>query len=274
MTSVLVGMLASGENERDRAIEALRSQRFTRWDMKLIEGLPNKEAHETLYRTFMEEAPRYTHFLKVDADMVLRRATALQEMLDVFGHNPDADWITFDVHDWYSGMLIPGMQMFTSRVSWEASPDTLIVDTKPQCPGRSLRIWDALASPADHSPDPSPLQAFRFGVHRMIKALQPDRPKEQRHFARALIQWTIVDHIWKHFRTAGEARRALAVAGAELVMRGETAAFEHSYVHPGLTAVFRERFAAMDAAQLEDYAGIIWDVPLMNQARWMSAFLT
>src|SRR5262249_50440692 len=113
-SSVLVGMLCSGERERDEAVAALKGQTFPDWELVSFENLPNKQAHDQLYQMFMEEAGNFSHFLKLDADMVFRRETALQEVLQVFGRVPELDWLMLDVQDWYSNTLMPGLQIFSN----------------------------------------------------------------------------------------------------------------------------------------------------------------
>ena len=106
----LVGMLYAGENEYAASVAALERQSLHDWDLVRIEHLPNKEAHNRLYRTFMERADVYRFFLKLDADTVLRNEhslEALYTLLDV----PQRDTLVIDVHDWISDSLIPaGMQ--------------------------------------------------------------------------------------------------------------------------------------------------------------------
>lgn len=79
------------------------------------------------------------------------------------------------VQDWYSDSLIEGFHMFSDRVSCPVTRDSRFVDASPTTPGKRLKLWDSPAPVADHSPDPSPMQAFRFGVHRALKVVQPRR---------------------------------------------------------------------------------------------------
>lgn len=266
--SVLVGMLYSGENERGDAVAALKGQRFTDWELVSFENLPNKQAHDELYQMFMEEAGNFSHFLKLDADMVLRRETALQEILDVFHRVPELDWLMLDVQDWYTDTLIPGLQTFSNRVRWPASADLLMVDHAPHFPGCQLRLSESPAPVVNHSPNPSSLQAFRFGVHRALKALQLDRARAARQIDKAMVHWNILDSVWRHFRVDPDRRLALAIAGAEFVMGGGMAEFRYDYMHPGLEALLRKRFERMSGEELLAYAGPAWNDPGRNAARW------
>src|SRR5258706_6921241 len=176
--SILIGMLACGENEKDQAIAALDSQEHDDWDFFLIENRPNKLAHDELYRRFMESASHYHLFLKLDADMVLRRRTALTEIVGVFDKNPDIVGVGIDLIDFYSDALMPCVICTTDQVSWVAHNDHLMVDSYFRTAGRLLRVSSREEAVALHSPNPAPLQAFRFGIHRAIKATQNDRPPE------------------------------------------------------------------------------------------------
>jgi hypothetical protein len=261
-------MLCIGENERADAVAALKGQRFTNWELVTLENLPNKQAHDELYHMFMEEAGNFSHFLKLDADMVFRRDTALQDILDVFGSVNALDWLMLDVQDWCSGTLIPGLQIFSNRVRWPPNPDLLMVDHAPHFPGCSLRLSEPPAPVADHSPNPSGLQVFRFGIHRALKALQDDRTRAERQDDKAAVHWSILNAIWRRYRIDPDRRRALAIAGAEFAMRGGMTAFGHDYMHHGVEALFRERFEPMPAGALLEYIGADWDDPARNDSRW------
>ena len=266
--SFLVGMLYTGENERDDAVAALKRQRFTGWELVTLENLPNKQAHDELYQMFMEEAGNFSHFLKLDADMVLRRATALEEILEVFDRIVGLDWLMLDVQDWYSGTLMPGLQIFSNRVRWPSNPDLLMVDHAPHFPGSSLRLSEPPAPVVDHSPNPSGLQVFRFGVHRALKALQPDRTRADRQEDKAAVHWGVLNSVWRRYRADPDRRRALAIAGAEFAMSGGMVAFDHDYMHRGVEALFRERFEPMPVEALLEYLGADWDDTARNDLRW------
>lgn len=268
--SVLVGMLSSGENEREQAIAALKAQRFKSWELLTFDGLPNKQGHDELYQTFMAEAENFSHFLKLDADMVFRRDTGLEEILEVFRQTPGLDWLMLDVHDWYSNTLIPGLNAFSNRAYWSANADLLMVDHAPRFPGSSLRLSQRPAPVVDHSPNPSNIQAFRFGVHRALKALQPDRESATRQIDKAMVHWLIIDYVWRHYRANPDRRLALVTAGAEFVMGGGSGPFGHDYMHPDLERLFQARFEPMTMQELLSFIGETWDTPLANQSRYLA----
>jgi hypothetical protein len=202
--------------------------------------------------------------------MVFRRETALQEVLDVFRRVPELDWLMLDVQDWYSNTLMPGLQVFSNRVRWPANSDLLMVDHAPEFPGCKLRLSEPPAPVVDHSPNPSGLQAFRFGVHRALKALQLDRPRAARQLDRAAIHWSILDSVWSHYRINPDLRLALVIAGAEFVIGGNMTDFRFDYMHPELEALFSKRFEGMPGEELLAHIGPAWDDPARNQSRWQA----
>ena len=208
-------MLSCGENERERAIEALKRQSFRNWDFFEIRDKPNKEAHLELYRTFM--ASGADCYLKLDADMVLKA--------DVLGKLVDAtkihDIYMVGVDDWASRMTIPGMQIFSWHCRWEDDGDRLYVDTTPRHAGIEFSHdphW------VDHMPDPGAFQAFRYGVHKALKSLQLRVGKTRR---KNRLHLSILGGIWRHRKE--DARRELMIHGAECVFSGKHPQLAENY---------------------------------------------
>lgn len=215
---VLVLTLRTDEQEFERSLASLRAQDHTAWDHRVFASLPNREAHQTLQREIMQRAGDYDLFLKLDADMVFNRDSALGEIVALFRDHPEADHARCVVHDWFSDSLIMGLHVYSPRVRWEASDEPLFVDTRPHYPGRMLSLWSAPAPFVDHCPNPSPRQAYFFGVHRALKALQPDRGAMRFAYGLAAGQWRILRGTWRHFLRSRDPRLGLAVAGADVVL--------------------------------------------------------
>jgi hypothetical protein len=217
---ILVLTLYTGEREFERAVASLRSQTHARWEHRIFEFLPNKQAHEALQHEVMARRAEFDLFVKLDADMVLRRPQALEEIVALFRAHPAADHARTAVHDWFSDSRVMGLHVWSNRVHWEASDERLFVDTAPLYSGERLTLWSDPAPFADHCPDPSPAQAFHFGVHRALKALQRERPVRRFSYGLSRGQWRILRGTWRHFRRSGDPRLALAVMGADLVLSG------------------------------------------------------
>lgn len=218
MPRALVLTLHSGEQEYERAVASLRRQTFTRFEHRVFENLPNKEAHEALQHAVMESGADFDVFLKLDADMVLRSDDALERIVALFREHPGVDHVRSVVHDWFSDSLIMGLHAWSNRVRWESSDERLFVDTHPVFPGEKLSLWSDPAPFAEHCPDPSPHQAFHFGRHRALKALQSDRGPATFSYGLAIGQWRILRGTWEHFRRSGDPRLGLAMMGADAVL--------------------------------------------------------
>jgi hypothetical protein len=222
---ILVGTLFCGENEFGALKQSLSEQTYPHWKHVVYKNLPNKEAHDRLYRTFMEEQGDFDLFLKLDADMVFRTDEGLERIVRIFEEDPDLDHLTLAVWDWYSDSLIEGLHTFSDRARWETGEESRFVDPSPLIRGKRQKLWTDPAPVVDHSPDPSPFQAFRFGVHRALKVVQRDRWIMR--FRQAMGQWTLLRNCWKHFEKEGDRRLGLALLGAEEVFRDRAEGAEY-----------------------------------------------
>jgi hypothetical protein len=268
---ILVGMLAAGENERDQAIASLRGQTHKDYELFIIENKPNKEAHEALYSRFMSEVGRFDIFFKLDADMVLLRSTALEEVANFFAGNPDVELILFELIDWYSDALIPGLVITRSTARWPSHPDQLMVDSYVKITGKNVHVSDRQAALAIHSPDPSPLQAFRFGVHRAMKAIQDDREPSKKMIEKANIHWDILVRTWANFLKKGDRRMGLAIAGAELAISRGSRALGANYMDKSVSDFFEKHYLHAESETLRSELGEIWNDPAANTKRWRAA---
>lgn len=235
---VLVGTLYCGENEFDALKASLQEQTYPHWDHVVYKNLPNKEAHDRLYRTFMEQQDDFDLFLKLDADMVFRSDEGLRQIVRIFGENPDLDHLTLAVRDWYSDSLIEGLHTFSSNVSWSAIDDDRFVDPSPEVPRRHFKLWDDPAPVVDHSPDPFPFQAFRFGVHRALKVIQPERWRMRYMQTRG--QWSLLERCWEHFQSMRDRRLGLAILGADLTIQGQLEPRHYDESGESLRKIFQQ----------------------------------
>src|SRR5262245_12911211 len=224
---LLVGMLSHGEHERERAIAALKKQSYRNWDFFEIAGKPNKDAHQELYATFMSSGADC--YLKLDADMVFK-ADVLEFLV---GQTGSSDWLMVNVDDWPSSMNIPGMQIFSNRCKWQDDGDRLIVDVAPT--HQTIRYFRNQRW-VDHMPDPSDYQCFRYGVHRALKVMQPDR--EVKDPQRASLHYSILKNTWKV--RAKDSRRNLVIIGAECVFSGRHQALLRDYAGTFSRKVFED----------------------------------
>jgi hypothetical protein len=222
---VLVGTLYCGENEFEALKDTLQSQTYPHWEHVVYKNLPNKEAHDRLYQTFMEQQDDFDLFLKLDADMVFRTREGLKQIVRVFEEGSDLDHLILAVRDWYSDSLIEGLHVFSDRAQWEIGEEDRFVDPSPSIPGTRRELWTDPAPVIDHSPDPSPFQAFRFGIHRALKVVQRDR--WMMVWGQVTRQWNLLRKCWVHFEECEDRRLGLALLGAEEVFEDQVDGSEY-----------------------------------------------
>jgi hypothetical protein len=233
---LLVGVLHTIENEFEECLAAIRRQTHTAVDVFVIEKLRNREAHERLYRTFMERAGEFDVFVKVDADMVLCRDDFFAGVARVFRESPDVDRLYVAVDDFFTQKLIMGLNCYRNTVRWPSSSEDLFVDAQPPCAGRKIKDWDGLAPAATHCKNPSCFQAFHFGVHKAVKAIQPDREDFRPSSSR--VHWANIRDMRRSLRRTEDIRRAYAVLGSELALGGGIAPAHLDFDNPLLHARF------------------------------------
>ncbi|MCS3826460.1 hypothetical protein GGP85_001913 [Salinibacter ruber] len=264
---VLIGTLYTGENEFEQSKHSLRQQTHTKWEQVVYKHLPNKKAHDQLYRTFMEQSEDFDLFLKLDADMVFRSEDSLQTLVDLFKREPELDHALLAVHDWASDTLIMGLHAYSKRVVWEASEEDLFVDHSPFIPGKRLSTKRPPAPIVDHSPNPSPFQAFRFGVHRALKVLQRDR--SDLAVFRSRMQWDLLGNVWQRFCRTDIRRLGLIVLGAEQVLKGEVSQSEYDDDSNDLRRRFERNFADLPIEAIKERLRSHWKNGLQRESVYL-----
>lgn len=215
----LVGVLHAGEPQYDRCIEAIRSQTGVELDIETIANLPNKRAHDRLYSTFMGRSSDFDFMVKVDADMVILRATLFSEISVVFGNRPDLEMVTVPVWDYFTDQSIIGLHAYRDSVQWPASEERVFVDDPPVPIGQREEFPD-LGPAADHCSDPSHFQSFYFGVHKGLKvrAALDDHPRRE---GQLVYHWENIERVWEHSRRNDDPLLLVAALGGELAIAGE-----------------------------------------------------
>lgn len=211
----LIGTLYVGENELAECQSSLYRQTFKNWDQFRIDYRSEEEAHSLLYERFMENREEYDFFIKLDPDMVLNRSTVLEEIIHYFCHRPSLDHACFSVYDYMSQQSIMGLHVFTNRVSWRPIENSMYPDQAPDINGEKVLVWNSPAPVAMHAPNPTYYQAFHFGAHRMLKALNA------RGLSEACYHWDTVCKIHKHSKKSQDPRLLFALIGAWHVWKGD-----------------------------------------------------
>jgi hypothetical protein len=267
---VLVLTLYSGEAEFDRCRSSLEQQEYPLWEQRIIENLPNIEAHAQLYETIMAEHENFKLFLKLDADMVLADPKVLGDLVRVFEQRPELDHLVVAVTDWMTDSRIIGAHLFSNRVRWKRHEETLYVDPDPEFPGRKLMVDNPPRDLILHAGDPSPLQAFHFGAHRALQASQVYRKLGDARPHNARIQWQYLDRVWDHYVQTGDRRLGLAMFAADMVFRKELPPTVNEYSDAALRAAF-ERTEALGDGEIRERLAPRWGSPKVRRRTWARA---
>lgn len=259
---ILVGTLYSGENEFEACKKSLENQTYTDWDHFILKNLPNKEAHDRLYKTFMEKSDEYDLFLKLDADMVFSNDNALQIIVDLFENEPKLDHAVFKVRDWASDSMIIGLHVFSKNAVWESSDEKLFVDHSPIIPGKKINFFGPPSPLVIHSPNPSSFQAFHFGVHRALKIVQNEKKKI--NLFRMLTQWELLRNIWRQFKDEKDLKRAYILLGADLIIDQGYKREGSTYKDEDIRNIFGSDYKNMNLDKVFNDLNKKWNNPVQN----------
>jgi len=114
---LLVGTLYTIENEFQDCLASLDRQTLRDFDHFVIQGVPNRQAHDQLYERFMNNAGEYDFFIKLDADMVIRSQHLFANIVTEFEQRPQIDLLTILVHDYFTDRQVEEL---------EAHPDAIL----------------------------------------------------------------------------------------------------------------------------------------------------
>jgi len=267
---VLVLTLFSGEAEFDRCRSSLEQQLYPSWEQRVIEHLPNTEAHARLYQTIMTERENFGLFLKLDADMVLADSKVLGDLVRVFDERPELDHLVVAVSDWMTNSHLIGAHFFSNRTRWKQHEETLYVDPDPDFPGRKLVVNDPPRDLILHAVDPSPLQAFHFGAHRALQASQVYRSLSDARPHNARVQWQYLDRVWAHYVRSEDRRLGLAILAADMVFRRELPPTANEYSDAALVSAF-EGADALDAGEIRERLDPRWGSSTSRLQTWARA---
>jgi hypothetical protein len=238
---IYVGTLYSGENEYEECLASIQRQTFRNFDHFVFKNLPNKEAHATLYKSFLERANEYDALIKVDADMVLCSDVLFERIVQRLSLSGDLNVLAIGVHDFFSGQMINGLNAYRNTVRWDFEKETMFVDF-PECPPSTYFYDDRVLAPAAiHCKNPAPWQAFHYGLHRGLKSIQ--RIHSTTH-------WVYLERVWANFQRSGDSRIGLAVLGAELVYDGKFKKPDADYTNPKMKTVLA-RYESMSSSDIE-----------------------
>jgi glycosyltransferase involved in cell wall biosynthesis len=243
---VLVGTLASGENELEQCRRSVGRQSYP-LEHVVLSGLGKKEAVATLMERFL--ASDADVLLKLDADMVLLAPDYVERVVEIMRANPELELLQMALLDYFSGAAMQGVNAYRRTLDWRPErQDPLFTDRSFVDKSKRLVTWAPFLRDAIHAPDPSPLHAYHFGVHRGMKVLQPGR--ERFDLDQAVEQATYLERTREHFRLRRDPRLGLACLGFEQALRGEFELAHLDYTDPALEQAFAEH-AGQSADELD-----------------------
>ena len=170
MKSIFIGTLFNGESEFLEHSKAIQSQENVIIKHHVIKNFPEHKAHKQLWIDWQANHQKYDLFVKIDADTVLSRSTALFEIVRLF-EEINVTGAQIKILDYFSCSLISGINAFNPEVKFKKKvsklfPDKVDYNHKVVLKGNSVSHLEPIAF---HCLTPNPRQSFYYGFHRMLK---------------------------------------------------------------------------------------------------------
>lgn len=167
---IFVGTLACGEAEFADCCRAVGAQQSVKVTHHVITDQPEFDAHNQLWAAWYQARTTHELFVKVDADTVLSRPTALAEIHALFA-DPAVTGAQILLHDYFTDRLIAGLNAFTPAVKFHHASSRLFADHADSNHNVVVKGEPVahLAPIGWHCTRPHPRQAFHYGVHRVLK---------------------------------------------------------------------------------------------------------
>ncbi|MCZ8313253.1 MAG: hypothetical protein O9320_20610 [Magnetospirillum sp.] len=167
---IFVGTLESGEAEFAESSAAISAQQNVSVTRHVISGLPEYKAHNALWAAWAAAKTTHDLFVKIDADTVLNRPTALKEIAALFADR-SVTGAQLKLLDYFTTEPMPGMNAFSPDVVFAPARKRLYSDHadsghRKVLKGDAVRHLEPIAW---HCRNPNPRQAFHFGFRRMLK---------------------------------------------------------------------------------------------------------
>lgn len=173
MTKIFVGTMYCGEGDITKCCEQILKQRDVEIEHLVIQNLSEKDAHNTLWSAWRERKNTFDLFVKVDADTVLSHEFVISNVAEIMKNNPRITGIQAPLQDYFTDDFINGLNCFSNRVTFLDTVDDLFCDRRVDVDHDIIlgsdKVPDVLRPAGYHCYHSSEIQAFHFGVHRMLK---------------------------------------------------------------------------------------------------------
>ena len=202
MKRVFVGTMTCGEGDFTECCKAIAAQSGVEVEHHVIENLPEKLAHNTLWEAWRQRRDSFDLFVKVDADTVLAHGSVLSDVLAIMEQNPRVTGIQAPLHDFFTDGFINGLNCFSPQVTFQDSADDLFcdrqVDVNHDITLGSTQVPQSLQPAGLHCHFSTEIQAFHFGVHRALKG-----------------QFHIIERVKHAWKVHKDKMRGLVILGAQ-----------------------------------------------------------
>lgn len=250
---ILAVTLYAGENELDACLASVARQSLPAAEHLVLRHLPKREAHETLFGTFVRRRDEFDLLIKVDADMVLKSDRLFEGVARRFEADPAMQVLAIKIDDWYTRRRVSGLNCFRNTIDYRPNGDAVFTD-RFGYDRRAYRRDDRdLAPAADHCPDPAPFQALHFGVHRGVKAVVA---AARGMHETAWMRHRDIELTWRHFQHNPDPRLALACLGGEWGLQGRFGADQLDYDNAAVRAAFETWVGEPVEAVAEEVRGL------------------
>lgn len=223
-----------GEEEFMESAAGIASQKgLAHYHHHVITGLPEAEAHNTLWSAWNDEKSNFDLFVKVDADTILRDENVIADVWQLFT-SPRVTGAQFRLHDYFTDQLIAGLNFFTPIVTFNTSPELYCdrVDGNHDIVLKGATVAGSGLEPIGlHCKYPNDRQAFHFGLHRKLKG-----------------QTSTLKSVYEAYCHLGGRARSLALMGASVATK-EPAVFQKANSYS--SEPMKQWFAFAEAAASE-----------------------
>lgn len=212
---VFVGTMYCGEGDFKDACEAIASQRTVVVSHVVIKNLPEKEAHNQLWRAWRDAKSTHNMFVKVDADTVLAHDEVLFEFWNLMSSNSRITGIQAPLYDYFTDGYVNGLNCFSPKVTFQNTTDQLFcdrqVDVDHDIVVGSDSVPERLRHAGYHCFHATDEQAFHFGVHRALKG-----------------QVHVLERVKQAWKNHNDRQRALVLLGAKSASLFTNGGFNYS----------------------------------------------
>lgn len=171
---VFIGTLYCGEGDFFNSCTSILSQKNVNIQHTIISNLPEKEAHNRLWKAWRAvQNTDFDFFVKIDADTVLEHDEVLLEFWKMMETNPQITGIQAPLHDYFTNSYINGLNCFSPKVIFQDTNDPLFCDRKVDI-NHDVRIGsnyvsEKLRPAGKHCFFANKYQSFHYGLHRYLK---------------------------------------------------------------------------------------------------------